>query len=54
MNDLFIESNPIPAKTLLAEMGLCGYEFRLPLTNINPANLEVLKVSAAKAGLILN
>ena len=53
MNDLFIESNPIPAKTLLAEMGYCTDEFRLPLTNINPANLEVLKASAAKAGLTL-
>jgi 4-hydroxy-tetrahydrodipicolinate synthase len=53
MNDLFIESNPIPVKTLLAEQGLCTSDLRLPMTNIQPANLAALKVSAAKAGLIL-
>ena len=53
MNDLFIESNPIPVKSLLAEMDLCTNEFKLPLTNITSGNLESLKASAAKAGLVL-
>ena len=29
--DLFVESNPIPAKAALAEMGLCQDDLRLPL-----------------------
>ena len=29
--DLFIDTNPIPVKTALALMGLCGPAFRLPL-----------------------
>ncbi|MCM8533584.1 MAG: 4-hydroxy-tetrahydrodipicolinate synthase [Lentisphaeraceae bacterium] len=53
MNDLFIESNPIPVKTLLSEMGYCSDEFKLPMTNISPANLATLKESAVKAGLVL-
>ncbi|MCM8537613.1 MAG: 4-hydroxy-tetrahydrodipicolinate synthase [Lentisphaeraceae bacterium] len=53
MNDLFIESNPIPVKTLLSEMGYCADEFKLPMTNISAANLATLKESATKAGLVL-
>ncbi|MGC6404535.1 MAG: 4-hydroxy-tetrahydrodipicolinate synthase [Candidatus Comchoanobacterales bacterium] len=31
---LFIESNPIPVKWLMAEMGLIGHHVRLPLTSL--------------------
>ncbi|NQZ57410.1 MAG: 4-hydroxy-tetrahydrodipicolinate synthase [Lentisphaeraceae bacterium] len=51
MRDLFVESNPIPVKTLLAEMGLLQEEFRLPMSNIAPANREILLASARSAGL---
>jgi len=34
---LFIESNPIPVKTALAQLGKCNEEFRLPITTMSPA-----------------
>lgn len=34
---LFIESNPIPVKTALAQLGKCNEEFRLPITMMSPA-----------------
>nr|WP_320131511.1 4-hydroxy-tetrahydrodipicolinate synthase [uncultured Holophaga sp.] len=37
MDALFMESNPIPIKGLLAEMGLCGDAMRLPLLSAQPA-----------------
>ncbi len=48
LNDaMFIETNPIPAKTSLSLMGRCEEDFRLPLTTMDPVNkkrlLEVLK-----------
>ena len=33
---MFMETNPIPAKTSLAMMGRCAEEFRLPLCPISP------------------
>jgi 4-hydroxy-tetrahydrodipicolinate synthase len=42
---LFIETNPIPVKTVLAEMGKIAEEFRLPLCRISDANR--LKLLAA-------
>lgn len=48
---LFIEVNPIPVKTA---MNLLGFEvggLRLPLDNMDPANLEVLKKELVNAGL---
>lgn len=35
---LFLESNPIPVKTVLAAMGKCAEEWRLPLTPPAPDN----------------
>ena len=32
---LFLESNPIPVKWAVAEMGLIGYGIRLPLTPLD-------------------
>jgi len=43
---LFIETNPIPVKTVLAEMGLIAEEFRLPLCPISEAaRPKLLKVA---------
>jgi len=40
---MFIETNPIPAKTACALMGLCGPEFRLPLCEMSAPHLDKLK-----------
>jgi 4-hydroxy-tetrahydrodipicolinate synthase len=42
MEALFIETNPIPAKTALAMMGLIREEFRLPLCGMSDANRKAL------------
>jgi 4-hydroxy-tetrahydrodipicolinate synthase len=42
MKALFIETNPIPAKTALAMMGKVREEFRLPLCGMSGANRKVL------------
>ena len=42
MQALFIETNPIPAKTALAMMGKIREEFRLPLCAMSAANRKVL------------
>ena len=49
---LFIEVNPIPVKTALNLMGFDAGNLRLPLTEMAEENLEVLKASMKKAGLI--
>jgi 4-hydroxy-tetrahydrodipicolinate synthase len=40
---MFIETNPIPAKTALAMMGKIKEEFRLPLCEMSTANRDKLK-----------
>jgi 4-hydroxy-tetrahydrodipicolinate synthase len=40
---MFLETNPIPAKTALAMMGKVKEEFRLPLCEMSEANKEKLK-----------
>ena len=42
-NAMFIETNPIPAKTALAMMGKIKEEFRLPLCEMSKANKDKLK-----------
>jgi len=42
MQALFIETNPIPAKTALAMMGKIREEFRLPLCAMSDANRKAL------------
>jgi len=49
---MFIETNPIPAKTALAMMGKIQEEFRLPLCEMAPANREKLKKVLADLKLI--
>ncbi len=40
---LFAESNPIPLKAALAELGLCAATVRRPLTQAQPATVERLR-----------
>jgi len=42
MQTLFIETNPIPAKTAVAMMGMIREEFRLPLCGMSDANRKAL------------
>lgn len=43
-HDLFIEPNPVPAKTLLADEGLIQSDFvRLPLVSMEPNNKNTIK-----------
>lgn len=52
MNNLFIEVNPIPVKTALNLMGMnCG-PFRLPLYEMDAENVEKLRISMEKVGLL--
>ena len=52
MNALFCEVNPIPVKTASALLGLCGEEIRLPLSQMEPHNLEKLKNAMRDYGLL--
>ena len=49
---LFLETNPIPAKTALALMGKCELELRLPLVPMAEANLAKLKTVLKEYGLM--
>ena len=48
---MFIEVNPIPVKTAAHLMGLCGPVLRMPLSPMEPHNLEVLKKAMEEFGL---
>lgn len=49
---LFIETNPIPVKTAMNLMGMNVGQFRLPLVDMAPENLEKLKTSLRNLDLI--
>ncbi|MCA1960126.1 MAG: 4-hydroxy-tetrahydrodipicolinate synthase [Desulfomonile sp.] len=49
---MFLETNPIPVKAALGIMGKIRPEFRLPLCEPSPANLEKLKSVLERYGLI--
>lgn len=51
INALFIETNPIPVKEAMNLMGMNVGSLRLPLVNMAPKNLEVLKKELVSAGL---
>jgi 4-hydroxy-tetrahydrodipicolinate synthase len=53
MRALFLESNPSPAKSLLADMGLVVNELRLPLVPVEPATALALRDAAKAAGIVL-
>ncbi len=53
MNDaLFLDTNPIPAKTVLGWMGKCLPEVRLPHAPMRPEAERVLREVAATYGLV--
>jgi len=49
--DLFVESNPIPVKWVLAEMGLMGKAIRLPLTVLSEKSQPTVRAAMQKAGI---
>lgn len=52
INDLFIETNPIPIKTALNLMGKNVGNLRLPLVNMEEATMQILKNEMQKLSLI--
>ena len=49
---LFVESNPIPVKWALCELGLCGDGIRLPLTWLAPEHQPPVREALRLAGLL--
>ncbi len=49
---LFIETNPIPVKKACELMGLCSGALRLPLCDMEEANLAKLKQALSNYGLL--
>lgn len=49
---LFCEVNPIPVKYALAEMGLLGENYRLPLWKLTDAHKDLLAAELKKAGIL--
>jgi len=49
---LFIESNPIPTKWALAEMGMIQNELRLPLVPLSPQYHEAVRAALREAGCL--
>jgi 4-hydroxy-tetrahydrodipicolinate synthase len=50
--DLFVESNPIPVKWALAEMGLIGHAIRLPLTPLSAKSQPIVRAAMQQAGIL--
>ena len=50
--DLFIETNPVPAKAALAMLGMMTEEFRLPLVPMTSANREKLRKTLKAVGVL--
>jgi len=50
--DLFVESNPIPVKWCLTEMGLFPQGVRLPMTKLSSQHHETLRNALSQAGSI--
>lgn len=53
MNDMFVESNPVPVKEALALLGKIEADVRLPLSQISSDNKEILIQSMKSAGIEL-
>ena len=49
---VFLETNPIPIKTALAQMGKCTGELRLPLTPMSEGNLKKMTRAMTDFGLL--
>lgn len=52
VNALFCEVNPIPVKTAMHLLGWCTDEMRLPLCEMEDANLAKLRAAMVKHGLL--
>jgi len=50
--DLFIETNPVPVKAVLAMKGLIEEEYRLPLVAMSAKSREALKATLKTAGVL--
>jgi 4-hydroxy-tetrahydrodipicolinate synthase len=50
---LFIESNPIPVKWAVEQMGLIGPGIRLPLTTFAPQHHAAVRAAMAQAGVTI-
>lgn len=53
MRALFVESNPGPVKSLLADMGILLNELRLPLVPVEPETAKLVRHAASLAGVVL-
>lgn len=51
-NALFCEVNPIPVKKAVELMGLCGGTLRMPLTEMEPQNVERLRAAMVNYGIL--
>lgn len=51
INALFIETNPIPVKTAMRELGYKVGNLRMPLCDMEDKNLEILKNAMSKLGV---
>lgn len=49
---MFIETNPIPVKTAMGLLGMCGPDLRLPMSSMLPENAEKLKSALKDYGLL--
>ncbi len=50
---LFVESNPIPVKWAVSQMGLIESHMRLPLTDHEPQYHDAMRAALATAGVVL-
>jgi len=50
--DLFVESNPIPVKAAMAELGKCALEYRLPLCELSAGAREKLLKTMRGCGIL--
>ena len=53
MKALFLESNPGPVKSLLADMGLVANELRLPLVPVEAGTARAVREAARQVGVAL-
>lgn len=51
-NALFCEVNPIPVKKAVELMGLCDGTLRMPMTEMEPQNVERLKKAMTEYGIL--
>lgn len=49
---MFLETNPIPVKHAMGLLGMCSAELRLPLCEMEEANIEKLKTALQNYGLL--